>query len=94
MQLLRKVVSVNPPKEESKVIYIMFIRSLLEQSCTVWHSRISLENKEDLERIKKSSLKIILQERYINYQNTLNVMKILSFDEKTKISANILQRKM
>ena len=41
MQLLRKIVSFGAPIQDLKQIYILFIRSLLEQSATVWHSSLS-----------------------------------------------------
>ena len=61
MQLLRKVASFDPSAEDLKEIYILFIRSILEQSATVWHSYITEENKSDLERIQKSAVRIILK---------------------------------
>ena len=53
MQLLRKVTSFGPSEEDLKDIYFLFVRSLLEQSATVWHSSLTVENREDLERVQK-----------------------------------------
>ena len=50
MELIRKVSSFNPPLEDLKSIYFLFVRSLLEQSATVWHSSLTKENSDDLER--------------------------------------------
>ena len=41
MQLLRKVSSFGTSQGELKDIYVLFIRSLLEQSATVWNSSLS-----------------------------------------------------
>ena len=71
MQLLRKVASFGTPVDDLKDIYILFVRSILEQSATVWHSSITVENENDLERVKKSALKIILNEKYTSYQQGL-----------------------
>ena len=71
MELLRRVVSFGTPVEDLKTIYILFIRSILEQSSPVWHSSITEENKDDLERIQKSAVKIILQEKYKGYSQGL-----------------------
>ena len=49
MELLRKISNFGANWEDLKNVYILFIRSLLEQSCTVWHSGLTLENSEDLE---------------------------------------------
>ena len=52
-------------------IYILYIRSILEQSCIVWHSMLTKENVDDLERVQKAALKIILGTKFINYENAL-----------------------
>ena len=68
MQLLRKVASFGTSVEELKNIYILFIRSQLEHSATVWHSSLTQENKNDLERVQKSAMKIILGEKYKSHE--------------------------
>ena len=60
MQLLRRVASFGAPIEDLKQIYILFVRSQLEHSATVWHSGLTVENTDDLERVQKTALKIIL----------------------------------
>ena len=55
MELLRKLVTFNAPIEDLKYVYIVFIRSILEQSSTVWHSMLSCENRKDIERVQKTS---------------------------------------
>ena len=51
MELLRRVAEFNVPTEDLTNIYILFVRSILEQSATVWHSSLSQENSNDLERV-------------------------------------------
>ena len=53
MQLLRKVASFGTIQDELKNVYIVFRRSLLEQSATVWHSSLSQENSDNLERLSR-----------------------------------------
>ena len=45
--------------------------SLLEQNCQVWHYSITEGDKSDLERVQKLAVKIILQERYESYEQSL-----------------------
>jgi hypothetical protein len=40
--------------------YTLCIRGILEQSCVVWHSRLTNGNLENLERVQKAAPKIIL----------------------------------
>jgi hypothetical protein len=42
------------------VVYITVIRPILEYSCQVWHFNIQYFLSEDIERIQKRALKIIV----------------------------------
>ena len=82
MRLLHKLVDFSIPRNDLKTIYILYIRSHLEQSCQVWHSSITLENLTDIERVQKNALKIILQDEYIDYQNALEIMDLESLYDR------------
>ena len=82
MELLRQVASFGTSAEELKNIYILYIRSLLEQSATVWHSSLSQENIDDLERVQKSALKVIFQEKYKGYKKSLNLFDLSTLSER------------
>ena len=69
MELLQKVASFGTSIEE----IILFIRSILEQSSVVWHSSLTKENEEDLERVQTSALKTILGTTFQNYNQTLTL---------------------
>ena len=82
MQLLRKVASFGTNQDELKDIYILFIRSLLEQSATVWHSSLTEENINDLERIQKTAFKLILGEKYQTYDKALLKLDMETLSER------------
>ena len=82
MRLLHKLVGFGVPREDLKTIYILFIRSHLEQSCQVWHSALTLENITDLERVQKNALKVILQEQYESYSQALDMMELQSLYDR------------
>ena len=71
MQMLRKAASFGASVEDLKEIYVLFIRSILEQSAVVWHSSLTVENIESLERVQKSAVRIILGRSSINYEESL-----------------------
>ena len=71
MELLRRVAGFGTPVKDLKTFYILFVRSILEQSATVWHSSLTQENSEDLERVQRSALKIIFNEKYVSYKRSL-----------------------
>ena len=84
MALLRKVASFGAPLEDLKTIYVLFIRSILEQSATVWHSSLSEENIKDLERVQKSAIRIILKEKYKGYKQSLAMIGLEDLETRRK----------
>ena len=62
------------PKVVLVEIYILYIRSIVEQSAVVWHSSITKGEERDLERVQKVALKIILKEEYSTYQGALDLV--------------------
>ena len=82
MELLRRVASFGASEEDLKNIYISFIRSQLEQSAVVWHSSLTEENRNDLERIQRSALKIIKRGRYKSYRKSLEELNLDTLEER------------
>ena len=82
MELLRRVASFGTPVEDLKIVYILFIRSILEQSATVWHSSLTEENSCNLERVQKSAVKVILQDQYNGYQNGLAKLGLENLNQR------------
>ena len=62
MCLLRAVLKCNPPISDLRSIYIQYIRSIIEQSCILWHSSLTQKNIEDIERLQKNAFRTILKE--------------------------------
>ena len=56
MQLLRTVRSFGSTHTEMVHLWIVFCRSVLEQSCVLWDGGLTQENREDLERTQKTLL--------------------------------------
>ena len=82
MQFLHRAAKFTNNVKDLKQIYMLQIRSKLEQSAVVWHSSLTRKNISDLERVQKSALKLILKERYVSYKNTLNVIGIDSLEQR------------
>ena len=85
MELMRKISSFGATLSELKNIYVLYIRSLLEQSCTVWNSGLTQEDSENLERVQKSALRIILQENSTTYESALIKLDIESLAERREV---------
>ena len=82
MRLLHKLVEFSIPHEDLVTIYVLYIRSILEQLCQVWHSGLTLENITDLERVQKNALKIILKEEYFSYEKALEKTNLESLYDR------------
>ena len=63
-------------------MFSIFIRSRLEYCVPVWNASLTNENKEDIERIQKTALKIILGESYEEYETALDQCKLKTLDQK------------
>ena len=84
LQLLRKCSEYTNSIDDLKTIYISYIRSILEQSSVVWGSSITEENKLDLERVQKNSCRIILGEKYVDYEHALKELFLDTLEERRK----------
>ena len=71
MIIIKKLVKFNVPMGELVQIYILYIRSIVEQYATVWHSSITVGEKNDLERTQKVALRIIFGNSYTSYNDAL-----------------------
>ena len=78
MELLRSVASIHNLRK----IYILFVRSQLEQSAVVWHSSLTEQQKRDLERVQRSALKIILGSRYQSYRKALDILNLEPLEQR------------
>ena len=58
------------------------VRSKLEQSAVLWHFGLSGRNRNSLERVQKSALKVILGKKYTSYNNALNELNIDSLQDR------------
>ena len=70
MKLLMKIASFGKPADDLQTIYILYIISILEQSAPVWQSSLIQDDIDDLERVQKSAIKVILNEKYTGFGTT------------------------
>ena len=82
MVFLHRLSKFTKNKQDLRKIYILQIRSKLEQSAVLWHSSITQKCVNNLERVQKSALKIILGDKYISYDNALKVLSLQSLKER------------
>ena len=71
--MLTKFTYVGGSVEDFIDIYILYIRSLTEYCSVAFHSSLTVEQSNRIERIQKTCLKVILNDMYINYQAALEM---------------------
>ena len=82
MIILQKLSKFNPPTEDMLTVFKLYIRSILEQNCQLWHYSITQEDIESLERVQKVACKIILGIKYVSYEDALVSLNIQSLYER------------
>ena len=95
MRLLHKMQEYNASVEDMKVIYFLFIRSVIEQSCVVWHSSLTQENSESIEHVQKCAVRLMLQGRYKTYIQGLQTLDISScHDRRIQLSLSFAKKSL
>ena len=95
LQLLTKIASFGASIEDLNIVYVKFVRSILEQSSVVWHSSLTDENRQDLARIQRSAVSIIMGERFKNYSNSLKYLELEDLNSRReRLCLNFALRSM
>ena len=81
MELLRQMTNFTKSTHDKLHIYKVYIRSILEQACVVWHSSLSKRNERELERVQKVAVRLILGESK-PYRESLTELKITTLKER------------
>ena len=84
MKMLHIASKFTSKYSDLKTIYKLFIRSILEQSAVVWHSSLNIKDSDELERVQKSATKIIMGNKYSDYDNALKFLQIDRLSERRK----------
>ena len=82
MSILQNLYSFSIPLQDLIEIYILYIRSVIENSAVVWHSALTQGQALEIERVQKVALKIILKSDYIDYKNALSVTHLPTLSER------------
>ena len=65
-----------------KEIYILYIRSVLEFNCQVWHFSLAEDDRMHIERVQKVACRLILQAEYDGYEKALKTLQLESLDSR------------
>ena len=84
LSMLSKLKYTGVSIEDLIDIYKLFIRSKAEYMSALWHSSLTQEEDRKIENIQKSSLKIILQEMFIDYDTALQFCALQKLSERRR----------
>ena len=89
MWLLRRMKQLDLEPHIILDYFIKEIRVLAEQGVPIWNAGLTSSQIRDIERIQKVALKIILSEKYENYDNALKIFNLQTMaDRRLTISTN------
>ena len=84
MQLFRTFWSFGSNIPKMVHLWKVYCLSVLEQSCVVWGSSISQENKDDLERTQKCFAKLVLKKKFSDYRSALLQLGLETLEERRR----------
>ena len=82
MYMLRKLKKFNLPLNDLVLIYTGYIRPVLEYCAPVFHSGLTSEQKNSLERIQRRVCKIILGSNFMSYSHACQVCNLSTLEER------------
>ena len=90
MQILHRLSPFKVSQEDMVEIYI---RSILEMNCQVWHYSLTDTERYCLERVQKIACRVILKTKYSSYSQALAVLKLETLDKRrTKLCLTFAKR--
>ena len=95
MKILQTAAKYTSSIGDLKTIYFSKIRSKLEYASSVWNSGLSKKNCNDIERIQRGAVRIILKERYSTYSKALKDLRMDSLEiRRKKLSLNLAKKSL
>ena len=83
---IRKLKRAGISNEDILYFYYIKIRSVLESNCVAYHSMLTKENSDNIERIQKIVLRIIMNEDYIDYHHACLTLSVQTLStRRTKL---------
>ena len=93
MPILHKLFEFDVPRSDLLEIYILYIRSVLENSATVWHSSITQGQEMEIERVQKVALRVILKNNYLDYSSALETCSLPTLKERRITLCKVFAKK-
>ena len=79
---LRRLKTLGASVETLLDIYRLFCRSVMEYGAPVWSGSLTKGNKQDIERVQRNALRIILGSEFKTYEESLEVLGEQTLEER------------
>ena len=93
MRMIQKLKSFGVNKSDLVTIYVLYIRSILELNCPVWHFSLTSEDETSIERVQKVACYLILHEQYESYVKALSSLNLTTLKSRRSILSLRFARK-
>ena len=84
MWMFRRLKDFGVKEKNLQEIFTLQIRSGMDYCVPAWNSSLTEYDKTEIERVQKTALKIILGEKYIDYETLLSICQLQSLEERRK----------
>ena len=84
MYMLRTLKSFGLPRDDLIIIFIGYVRPMLEYASPVWNSGLTQDQNIRLERIQRRALRIIYQNDFTDYNATLALSNLDTLEQRRK----------
>ena len=80
--MIRRMKETGATINEMKEVYIRQIRSITEIGCPIWNRSLTEKDKIMIEKIQKTTLRVILGQAYISYEKALKTLNLNKLEER------------
>ena len=85
INMLCKLKYVGIKREDLLTIYKLFIRSVSEYCSVVFHTSLTIKQSKKIELIQSTSLKVILDSDYCDYESALQLCNLNTLSERRQV---------
>ena len=95
MIILHKFAKFTNNKSHLLHLFKSQVRGILEYCSTVWHSSLTETDSNDIERVQKAAMRLIMGNRYQGYKEALKHMSLDSLkDRREKMALRFIQKSL
>ena len=82
--MMRRIRELGGSSQDLLLVYQLQIRCLTELGCPAWNGALTVKDVQNLERIQKLAVKIILGGDYVSYNEALETLNLETLQERRK----------